>query len=80
MAKDLCIMCGKETAYDFETHIDLRVGYVEGAGQLCNGCYNGKSTIETGSYILVSLDMVYNTPNDAELGEKVRNLYWDSEK
>jgi hypothetical protein len=36
MAKDYCIMCGVETPYDFETHIDLRIGYIEGAGQLCS--------------------------------------------
>ena len=35
MAKDKCIMCGADTPYDFETHIDYRYGYVEGAGQCC---------------------------------------------
>ena len=39
MAKDNCIMCGVETPYEFETHIDMRVGYIEGAGQLCKDCY-----------------------------------------
>lgn len=34
--KDKCVICGKETPYSFSTHIDLRVGYVEGSGQ---GCY-----------------------------------------
>ena len=42
MAKDTCIMCGEETPYEFETHIDLRHGYVEGAGQLCKDCYEDK--------------------------------------
>ena len=35
MAKDTCIICGIETAYDETTHIDMRTGYVEGAGQGC---------------------------------------------
>jgi hypothetical protein len=33
---DKCVLCGKETPYTKSTHIDLREGYVEGAGQ---GCY-----------------------------------------
>jgi hypothetical protein len=33
---DKCVVCGKETPYTKSTHIDLREGYVEGAGQ---GCY-----------------------------------------
>ncbi len=46
MAKDTCIMCGVETPYDFETHIDLRIGYIEGAGQLCSACYNKGKIVE----------------------------------
>jgi hypothetical protein len=33
---DVCTICGKETPYRKSIHIDLRDGYVEGAGQ---GCY-----------------------------------------
>lgn len=33
---DKCVICGKETPYLKSTHIDMRVGYVEGGGQ---GCY-----------------------------------------
>lgn len=33
---DHCVICGKETPYLRSTHIDYRVGYVEGGGQ---GCY-----------------------------------------
>jgi hypothetical protein len=75
MAKDYCIMCGVETPYDFETHIDMRIGYIEGAGQLCSACYS-KGTDR--NHITIPKYMVYNTPNDAELGAKVRELYWDS--
>ena len=79
MAKDLCIMCGKETAYDFETHIDYRVGYIEGAGQLCYQCYNkghNESSFEPKLTIVVDEDTILNTPNDFDLGEKVRQAYW----
>jgi uncharacterized protein YlaI len=38
--KDKCVLCGKETPYDKTTHIDYRLHYVEGAGQLCEDCYN----------------------------------------
>ena len=37
--KDKCVNCKKETLYSKETHIDFRLGYVEGAGQLCLDCY-----------------------------------------
>lgn len=33
---DKCVICGKETPYLVSTHIDMRIGYVEGCGQ---GCY-----------------------------------------
>jgi len=38
--KDKCISCGKETEYKITDHIDQRKCYIEGAGQLCPGCYN----------------------------------------
>jgi hypothetical protein len=37
--KDKCVSCGSETPYDKTDHIDFRLGYVEGAGQLCLDCY-----------------------------------------
>ena len=72
MAKDKCIMCGEETSYEFETHVDLRTGYIEGAGQLCSKCYSKGSDRE---HIMIPTHMIYNTPNDAELGAKIRELY-----
>jgi hypothetical protein len=39
---DRCVICGRETSYKRGTHIDLRIGYVEGAGQTCDGtCRKG---------------------------------------
>lgn len=32
---DKCVICGKESPYTINTHINLRVGYVEGGGQGC---------------------------------------------
>lgn len=32
---DKCVICGKETPYKRSTHIDHRIGYVEGGGQGC---------------------------------------------
>jgi hypothetical protein len=86
MAKDTCIMCGVETPYDFETHIDLRYGYIEGAGQLCEKCYEGKTEFISTEEIMrrrttlitVSEEDVLNTPNDSELGALVRRRYWES--
>lgn len=36
---DTCVICGNITPYLKSTHIDYRIGYVEGAGQTCpDGC------------------------------------------
>ena len=75
MAKDTCIMCGVETPYDFETHIDLRIGYIEGAGQLCSACYNKGNNR---NHLTVTEWLVENYPNDQELGAKVREIYWQN--
>lgn len=32
---DTCVECGLESPYTVDTHIDLRVGFIEGAGQGC---------------------------------------------
>lgn len=36
---EICVICGKETEYTFDTHIQERKYYVEGVGQLCKRCY-----------------------------------------
>lgn len=75
MAKDTCILCGAETPYEYETHIDMRTGYIEGAGQLCVKCYR-RGTDRT--HILIPTHIVYDTPNDQELGGKVRQIYYEN--
>lgn len=67
-----CIMCGKKTTVAKTTHIDFRDGYIEGAGQLCIKCWN-KGTERR--HIAIPMNLVYETPNDQELGYKVRQLY-----
>lgn len=79
-------MCGVETPYEFETHIDFRYGYVEGAGQMCKDCYDDKTPTNSvreimkrrTTLIMVSHEDVFNTPNDADLGALVRRKYWES--
>jgi len=34
-----CVNCGGETPYTINTHIDFRLYYVEGSGQLCKECH-----------------------------------------
>ena len=38
--KDKCVTCNKDSLYDRETHIDYRIGYIKGSGQLCLDCYD----------------------------------------
>jgi len=37
--KEECVKCGEETKYNKSDHVDKRVGYIDGAGQLCNDCF-----------------------------------------
>ncbi len=37
--KELCVGCYAETQVDVGTHIDKRLHYIEGAGQLCPECW-----------------------------------------
>jgi hypothetical protein len=75
MAKDKCIVCSIETAYDETTHIDMRIGYVEGAGQLCKSCYNATYSRKL---LAIPIYLITDTPNDQELGAKIRKFYYDN--
>ena len=79
-----CVICGVDTQYRFRTPIDFRYNYVEGAGQLCPKCGNkDEEPIALDSHrnlFTVSEYTVLSTPNDQELGSKVRQLYWESKK
>ena len=70
-----CILCGVETAVKIGTHVDMRIGYIEGAGQLCSKCYSGGTDR---NHLAIPEHIIYNTPNDQELGAKVRQLYWEN--
>ncbi len=37
--KDLCVICGVESHHEMNEHIEFRLGYIEGVGQLCLDCY-----------------------------------------
>lgn len=69
-----CVICGKQTEVDIKQHVDFRAGYIEGAGQLCTSCY----LKEDKNLFTVDGRTVVDTPNDAELGYKVRKIYWQS--
>lgn len=36
---EVCVLCGKRTDVPKSQPIELRIGYVEGAGQLCHNCW-----------------------------------------
>ena len=38
--KDKCVSCGELTLYNKHDHVDFRIGYIEGCGQLCLECYD----------------------------------------
>lgn len=74
---DNCVVCGKTTMYRTQQHIDTRIGYVEGVGQLCGNCHTGGSPSGR-EMITIPKHWVLGTPNDQELGEKVRAYYWEN--
>jgi hypothetical protein len=79
---ETCIICGKLTDVLINSHIDYRYGYVEGAGQCCRDCYKKTNNVDDimkrrTTLITIPAEDIYNTPNDFDLGAKVRKLYWD---
>jgi hypothetical protein len=73
MPKEKCVVCGAETPYEFETHIDFRTGYVEGVGQHCIRCYNKGSQRDM---ITIPKSFIKDFSNDMELGKEVRGFYY----
>ena len=74
---DHCVLCGVETIYKRNTHVDMRLGYIDGAGQLCPACWDKGNDR---SMLAVPEHIIYTTPNNQELGAKVRALYFESKK
>ena len=87
MPNEICIICGKQTTIDVNTHIDMRYGYVEGAGQCCKQCYDrtyGQSNDYVSrvmrnrtTLITITAEDILDTPNDQQLGAKIRQRYWE---
>ena len=77
MTKDHCVLCGVETPYDYNTHVDMRLGYIDGVGQLCSNCWD-KGTNR--NHIAIPEYLITSNPNDQILGSKVRELYFESKK
>jgi len=85
---DTCVVCGKTSPYKVQTHIDYRIGYVEGAGQ---GCFQPKECLQSNSgldyqnkvmkyrttLITITAEDIIDTPNDMALGAKVRKKMWE---
>lgn len=69
--KDKCVMCGADSPYELETHIDYRIGYVEGVGQTC---------VKECQSVSISHKTILDTPNDYKLGELVRKLFYKNHK
>jgi hypothetical protein len=67
---DKCVVCSGITAYTTDTDIYHRVGYIEGAGQVCYNCYTQQS-----SKLQDALHIIKDNPNDMELGKKIREFY-----
>ncbi len=72
MSKETCVVCGRETTVDVDTHIDLRSGYIIGFGQLCTPCFNRS---EPNDVNVTLKELITKYPNNYELGEKIREFY-----
>lgn len=51
MRKEKCILCGEETKWPEGMGIEVRSHYVEGAGQLCEPCWEA-----TGGRVIIQPD------------------------
>lgn len=71
---ETCVLCGDQTNVPISLHIDQRIGYIEGCGQLCLSCYTRGSSAGR-EMISIPKAMVLGTPNDMELGALVRSYY-----
>lgn len=87
MATEACISCGCDTRINVNTNIESRMYYEVGVGQLCKRCFENTSTLtedydapkrfsanENVNRVIVDARLIKDTPNDQELGEKVRRL------
>lgn len=70
-----CIICDSITDVPTSTHIDYRIGYIEGAGQLCRECYL-RGTTQDREMIMIPKHFIRRYPNDMELGQRVREFYY----
>ena len=77
MPNEICILCGKETTTDINTHVDFRTGYIEGAGQLCLECHL-KGGPESRDMITIPKHYVTTYPNNFELGGKIRQYFYEN--
>lgn len=89
MATEGCVICGKDTGVAIETHIDLRHFYEEGVGQLCKECFTKVVPSVTEDFqgnkefsqneklngVIINAKLITETPNDSELGAKIRELW-----
>jgi hypothetical protein len=78
---DNCVVCGNVSPYVSETHIDYRVGYVEGGGQACyqpDVCIT--SNANERELITIPKYLIEKYPNNIELGAAIRAYYWEHYK
>lgn len=86
MATEACVSCGCNTTVSVDTHIEFRSCYVEGVGQFCHSCYNKSSLTEDYNLpktfganenvdrLIIDVKLINDTPNNYDLGEKIRRL------
>ena len=43
---EICSVCREKTEYVKSTNVDMRIGYIEGVGQLCFKCNKQESTLD----------------------------------
>lgn len=79
--KDKCIICGVDTPYEVSTNVDLRLYYVDGAGQLCSKCANEPTQKEEDEeFVKVPVSVIKKESNYYGLGHYVAKLYYNKLK
>ena len=49
---ELCVLCNEPTRYYTCDHVDTRMAYIEGMGQLCDICYPKESFMPFYSFVM----------------------------
>ena len=75
--KDKCVVCKKDSHHNKDEHIKVRIGYIEGSGQLCLNCYDDIYSIKKAEVkMIIKIVVPYATESSSQ---SCRYMRFDNE-